>query len=78
MRTPWLGLLGFALSACGGALHAQVSIVSSYTQDFDSLGTALPAGWGVWTTSTATGNGTAFTWATAPVANNAVASATNY
>ena len=37
----------------------------------------MPAGWGVWTSSTATGNGTAFTWATAPVANNATVTASN-
>ncbi|MDI1320429.1 MAG: PEP-CTERM sorting domain-containing protein [bacterium] len=67
-----------ALPAFGGAVHAQVSIVSSYTENFDALGTALPAGWGVWTSSTATGNGTTFTWATAPIANNATAGATNY
>ena len=50
---------------------AQIAIATSYTQNFDSLGTALPSGWGVWTSSTATGNGTAFTWSTAQVANNA-------
>ena len=50
---------------------AQIAIATSYTENFDSLGTALPSGWGVWTSSTATGNGTAFTWSTAQVANNA-------
>ena len=78
MRILRLGLLVFALTALGGAGHAQISIVSSYTQDFDSIGTSLPSGWGVWTSSTTTGNGTAFTWATTPIANNASATATNY
>ena len=67
-----------ALQAFGGVLHAQISIVSSYVENFDSIGTALPSGWGVWTSSTTTGNGTAFTWTTAPIANNAAAGAANY
>ena len=57
---------------------AQTTVVSSYTQDFNSIGTALPQGWAVWTSSTSTGNGDAFTWNTDLVANNASASATNY
>lgn len=68
-------LLGTSFSTWA---QSQVSVVSSYTQDFNSLGTALPDGWGVWTDSTTTGNGAAFTWSTAIVANNASASATNY
>ena len=78
MRTPWLGLLVFVHVALGGVLHAQVSIVASYTQNYNSIGTALPAGWDVWTSSTATGNGLAGSWSTAPAANNATASASTY
>lgn len=58
--------------------YGQVSVVSNYTQDFNSLGTALPAGWGVWTDSTATGNGTAFTWSTSEVSNNGGANSSTY
>lgn len=57
--------------------HGQVSIVTSYVQNFDSIGTALPSGWAVWTSSAATGNGTAFSWNTSQVANNAAFSAAN-
>jgi trimeric autotransporter adhesin len=56
----------------------QVTVVSSYTQDFDTLGTALPAGWAVWLSSTSTSNGTAFPWNTAQVANNTTPTETNY
>jgi hypothetical protein len=70
---PVLAVLGMASLA-----SAQVSITTSYTQDFDSLGSGLPAGWNVWTSSTATGNGSAFTWNTAALANNATVNATNY
>lgn len=59
------------LAVAGPQSSAQIAIATSYTQNFDSLGTALPSGWGVWTSSTATGNGTAFTWSPAQVANNA-------
>ena len=58
--------------------HGQVSVTSSYSQNFNSLGTALPRGWDVWTSSSLTGNGTAFTWSGTSVANNASASASNY
>lgn len=71
----------FVLLAPGtiaASITAQVEVVSSYSQSFDSLGTGLPEGWGVWLSSTATGNGTAFTWNTAQVANNASATATTY
>ena len=56
----------------------QVSVLSSYTETFDSLGTALPGGWGVWTSSTGSSNGTAFTWNTAQVGNDDAASTTTY
>ncbi len=52
-------------------MQAQIAISTSYSQNFDSIGTTLPAGWGVWTNSTATGNGTTFSWNTAVTANNA-------
>lgn len=72
-------LAGVALAVVHSATCvAQVTVASSYTQDFNTLGTGLPAGWGVWTSSTATGNGTAFAWNTTQVANNAGASATTY
>ncbi len=58
--------------------HGQVSVTSSYSQNFDSIGTALPSGWGVWTSSTTTGNGSAFTWSGTAIANNASASVTTY
>lgn len=59
-------------------IRAQVVVSSSYLESFNSLGTALPPGWGVWTSSTATGNGTAFSWDPAAIANNAAASAATY
>lgn len=59
-------------------LTAQIAITTNYTQDFGALGTALPGGWGVWTSSTTTGNGNAFTWNITPTANDASATATNY
>jgi len=46
-------------------------VVSTYTENFDTLGAGLPAGWDVWTASTATGNGTAFNGVSAVTANNA-------
>jgi hypothetical protein len=70
-----LVLITLALTAAG---RSSVSVATSYTENFDSLGTALPEGWGVWNASTTTGNGTPFAWSTANVANNAVASATTY
>jgi hypothetical protein len=74
--SPIVFLIGLAATA--PSLRAQIAISTSYIQNFDSLGTALPSGWGVWTNSTTTGNGTAFTWSTTPVANNAGGTATNY
>jgi hypothetical protein len=65
-------LLTLVLSASG---RSAVSVVSTYTENFDALGTALPAGWEVWTASSTTGNGTAFNWSSASAAlisNNAV------
>jgi hypothetical protein len=70
-----LALASLVLSLTGTAATA---VSTSYTQDFDSLGTALPDGWEVWTSSTATGNGSAFPWSTAPVANNASGTASSY
>jgi hypothetical protein len=70
-----LTLLTCALTNPG---QSAVSVTAHYLENFDALGTALPDGWGVWTNSTATGNGTAFTWSTAAIANNASASATTY
>ncbi len=59
------------------AAHAQATLsAGTYTQTFDSIGTALPTGWAVWTSSTPTGNGAAFMWDTATIANNAAFSAT--
>jgi hypothetical protein len=68
-------LTALALTSVG---RSAVAVASSYTENFDSLGSALPEGWGLWTSSTATGNGTAFAWSTADVANNAAASVTSY
>jgi hypothetical protein len=67
--------LTLALTAAG---RSSVAVTSSYTENFDNLGTELPAGWEVWTASGATENGTAFTWSTGNVANNAVASAATH
>ncbi|SDR87310.1 PEP-CTERM sorting domain-containing protein [Opitutus sp. GAS368] len=78
MKTPLHRWLSLALLGLGCTAQAQIAITTGYTQDFNSLGTALPAGWGVWTNSTATSNGSAFTWNTTPVANNAAASTANY
>lgn len=66
------------LTSTAAACFAQTAISSSYTQDFNSLGTALPDGWNVWLSSTATSNGTPFAWDPTPVANNAVTTAANY
>jgi len=70
-----LVLITLALTAAG---RSSVSVASSYTENFDNLGTALPNGWGVWTASTATDNGTPFAWSTTNVANNAAATADTY
>ena len=70
-----LALITLTLTAAG---RADVAVTSGYTENFNNLGTALPDGWGVWTDSTTTGNGTPFTWSTANVANDAAASATSY
>ncbi len=67
--------LSLALTATG---RSAVPVAPSYTESFDTLGAGLPAGWGVWTDSTVTGNGTAFAWNTATVANNAGATATSF
>ncbi len=66
------------LTSTAAACFAQTAISSSYTQDFNSLGTALPDGWNVWLSSTATSNGTPFAWDPTPVANNATATAGSY
>jgi hypothetical protein len=70
-----LALITLALTAAG---RANVAVASSYTENFNSLGTGLPVGWGVWTDSTTTGNGTPYTWTTTNVANDGGASATSY
>lgn len=70
--------LTLALATAG---RSAVAVTSSYTENFDSLGTALPEGWGVWTSSTASGNGTAFSWGglpATPTANNAPATVDTY
>lgn len=69
----WAALFTFSTTAALG----QVTISSSYTQDFNSIGTGLPAGWEVWTSSTNSGDGVAFTWITTPTANNASYSASS-
>ena len=66
------------LTSTAAACFAQTAITSSYTQDFNSLGTSLPDGWNVWLSSTATSNGTPFAWDPTAVANNAPATATTY
>ena len=72
------GLLILTIVALGCLGQAQIAITTGYTQNFDAIGTSLPAGWGVWTNSTSTSNGTAFTWNPAATANNASATATTY
>ena len=69
-------LTTLALTTAGRSADA-VSVATSYTETFDALGSGLPAGWNVWTSSTATDNGSAFTWSTAAIANNAAASASS-
>lgn len=78
MKTLRYSLLSLAMLAVGCAVQAQIAIATTYTQNFDTIGTSLPGGWGVWTSSTSTGNGTAFTWNTTATANNAAASPTTY
>lgn len=56
---------------------AQVIISETYTQNFDSLGAGLPAGWAVWTSSQSDGNGTSFSWVSTELSNNAGFSATS-
>lgn len=73
-----LGLLGLAALVLGSTGQAQIAITTSYAQNFDTIGTSLPTGWRVWTNSTSTSNGTAFTWNPAALANNAGASATTF
>ena len=70
-----LALITLTLASDG---RADVAVTSNYTENFNNLGTKLPDGWGVWTDSTTTGNGTPFTWSTANVANDAAASTTSY
>ena len=62
------------LLALANVARAQATLTLSagtYTQNFDSIGTALPPGWAVWTNSTTTGNGTTFSWSGTQIANNA-------
>ncbi|HVS50898.1 MAG TPA: hypothetical protein VHD62_00990 [Opitutaceae bacterium] len=72
---PRAFVFALALGIVATVGRAQIAIVSSYTENFNSLGTALPSGWAVWTSSTSSGNGTAFTWSGAQIANNASFSA---
>jgi len=37
------GLLSLALLAMGCAMQAQIAITTGYSQDFNSIGTSLPA-----------------------------------
>jgi hypothetical protein len=67
--------LTLALTAAG---RSSVAVTSSYTENFDGLGSALPEGWGVWVASTASGNGTAASWSGEPAANNATTTTGNY
>lgn len=78
MRPLRQGLLVLAIMTIGGTGQAQIAITTTYTQNFDTIGGGLPGGWGVWTNSTATGNGAAFTWNPTATANNAAASAATY
>lgn len=68
-----LGLLASTLAVTG---YSQVAIANSYTENFNSIGSGLSAGWGVWNSATTTANGTAATFATALTANDAATSAT--
>ena len=70
-----LVLITLALTAAG---RSSVAVATSYTENFDNLGTALPTGWGVWNASTATANGTASAWSSEPAANNAATATNNY
>lgn len=63
--------LALCLSLPLTAAYGQIAVVTDYTQNFDSLGTTLPSGWGVWTSSTSTGNGSTYTWTNTQIANNA-------
>jgi trimeric autotransporter adhesin len=57
----------FATSILAFGTQAQTSITltgTSYTQNFDGLGVALPTGWSVWTGATATSLGTVRTMTT--------------
>ena len=69
LRALSVAMLATAIAATSG--FAQASMVSSYSQDFNSIGTALPTGWAVWTSSTTNSNGTSFTWDGTALANNA-------
>ena len=76
-RTARALRLALSLSLPLTAAYGQIAVVTDYTQNFDSLGTTLPSGWGVWTSSTSTGNGAAYTWTNIQIANNAGVTSTN-
>jgi trimeric autotransporter adhesin len=70
MRKLYLLLMGMLLIACPG-LFAQVTLSgTSYNENFDNIGTALPTGWTVRTSATTTALGTVATLATTAAAWN--------
>ncbi|WP_165903650.1 T9SS-dependent choice-of-anchor J family protein [Hymenobacter gummosus] len=75
-RTLLFGLLGsglLTLAAAPAWAQAPTPVTlgtTPYTENFDNLGTALPAGFGVYTGASASLPGTAATFATAPAAWN--------
>ena len=70
-RFLFLGLASMALTAAPAQAQTAVTLgTSPYTENFDNLGTALPAGFGVYTNATATSLGTATTVTLAPTAWN--------
>jgi trimeric autotransporter adhesin len=65
------GLLTLATASVWAQAPTPVTLGSTpYTENFDNLGTALPAGFGVYTGASATAAGTAATFAPAPAAWN--------
>jgi hypothetical protein len=67
--------LTLALTTAG---RSAVPVAANYTETFDTLGTGLPAGWGVWTDSAAAANGNTFAWNPTEIGNNTAASASSY
>lgn len=79
MRKLYLLLMGMLLIACP-ELFSQVTLSgTSYTENFDNIGTGLPTGWTVRTGATATALGTVATFTTTPaVWNNTGGGFKNY